>query len=63
MMLDNQVEGILISACHNQKNIDVYKDFMSKEIPMVFFDRTIDNLSVPKVKIDDYIKSFLWWNF
>ena len=58
MMLDNQVEGILISACHNQKNIDVYKDFMSKEIPMVFFDRTIDNLSVPKVKIDDYIKSF-----
>lgn len=63
MMLDNQVEGILISACHNQKNIDVYKDFMSKEIPMVFFDRTIDNLSVPKVKIDDYIKSFFMVEF
>lgn len=58
MMQDNQVEGILISACHNTKNIDIYESLMEKGIPLIFFDRTIDNLSTPKVKIDDYMKSF-----
>ena len=58
IMMDNQVEGILISACHNTKNIDVYKQLMEQGIPLIFFDRTIDDLSTPKVKIDDYIKSF-----
>lgn len=58
VMQDYQVEGILISPCHNKENIDVYKNLMDQGIPMVFFDRTIDDLSVPKVKIDDYIKSF-----
>lgn len=58
MMLENQVEGILISACHNKKNIDVYQQLKQEGIPLVFFDRTIDDLSVPKVMIDDYMKSF-----
>lgn len=57
-MLDNQVEGILISACHNKKNIDVYQKLLDKGIPLVFFDRTIDDFPTPKVMIDDYIKSF-----
>lgn len=58
MLQENQVEGILISACHNQKNIDIYQQILANGIPMVFFDRTIDDLSAPKVMIDDYIKSF-----
>lgn len=58
MMQDNQVEGILISACHNSKNIDIYMELIKEGIPLIFFDRTIDNLSTPKVKIDDYMKSF-----
>lgn len=58
MMEDYRVDGILISTCHNQKNIHIYKYLISKEIPLVFFDRTIEDISVPKVVIDDYIKSF-----
>lgn len=58
IMMNNQVEGILISACHNTKNIDIYTQLIEQGIPLIFFDRTIDELSTPKVKIDDYIKSF-----
>lgn len=58
MLEDYRVEGILISACHNLKNLDVYRKLIDKGIPLVFFDRTITGISVPKVKIDDYIKAF-----
>lgn len=58
MLEDYRVEGILISACHNRKNLDIYQQLINKGLPLVFFDRTIARLSVPKVKIDDYIKAF-----
>lgn len=58
MFEDYRVEGILISVCHTKKNIDTYRRLIDKGIPMVFFDRTITDISVPKVKIDDYHKSF-----
>lgn len=58
MFEDYRVDGILISACHNEKNIDTYKRLIDKGIPMVFFDRTVTGLPVSKVKIDDYIKAF-----
>lgn len=58
MFEDYRVEGILISVCHARKNIDAYRRLIEKGIPMVFFDRTITELSVPKVKIDDYLRAF-----
>lgn len=58
MMEDYRVEGIIISACHNKKNIAIYKDLLEKGTPLVFIDRTIEDLSVPKVRINDYMKAF-----
>lgn len=58
MLEDYRVEGILISVCHNRKNLDIYQELIDKGIPLVFFDRTITDISVPKVKIDDYMKAF-----
>lgn len=58
MMEDYRVEGIILSTCHNQKNLDIYKDLIEKGIPLVFIDRTIENFPAPQVKIDDYIKAF-----
>ena len=58
-MFDNaRVEGILISACHNTANLDVYRSFLDRHIPIVLFDRTISDISVPAVKSNDYIQSF-----
>lgn len=58
MMEDYRVDGILISVCHNQKNVSIYKDLMEKGISLVFFDRIIEEISVPKVIVNDYMKSF-----
>lgn len=58
MFEDYRVDGILISACHNKKNIEIYRQLIAKGIPMVFFDRTVSDLSVSKVKTDDYVKAF-----
>lgn len=58
MLEDYRVEGILISACHNRKNLDIYQQLINRGIALVFFDRTITDLSVSKVKIDDYMKAF-----
>ncbi len=58
MLEDYRVEGILISVCHTQKNLETYRRLIEQGIPMVFFDRTINDLSVPCVKIDDYLKAF-----
>ncbi|MBR8724649.1 LacI family DNA-binding transcriptional regulator [Bacteroides pyogenes] len=58
MMEDYRVEGILISVCHDKKNREFYQIFLDKGIPLVFFDRTVEDISAPKVKINDYIKAF-----
>ena len=58
MMEDYRVEGIIISACHNKKNIDIYKNLIDKGISLVFIDRTVENVPVSQVKIDDYMKAF-----
>lgn len=57
MFEDYRVEGVIISACHNKANLEIYQDFLKQKIPLVFFDRTITTLPVPKIKIDDYIQS------
>lgn len=57
-MIDDKVEGIILCACHNTKNMDAYKELLDMGIPLVFFDRTVDGIPVSKVKIDDYLKAF-----
>ena len=58
MMIDYQVEGIIICACHNKKNMDIYKELIKKGMPLVFFDRTVDRIPVSKVKIDDQVMAY-----
>lgn len=58
MMEDYRVEGILISVCHDKRNVDLYQSILNKGVPMVFFDRTVADMAVPKVKINDYLKAF-----
>lgn len=57
MFEDYRVEGIIISVCHDKANLEIYQKFLNQNIPLVFFDRTIATLPVPKIKINDYIQS------
>ena len=58
MMEDYRVDGILLSICHDQVNLNEYRRIIRKGIPIVLFDRTIAEMDASQIKIDDYIKSF-----
>lgn len=58
MMEDYRVDGILLSICHDQVNLNEYRRIIHKGIPIVLFDRTIAEMDASQIKIDDYIKSF-----
>ena len=53
LLSDYRVDGILLSVCHNRANLEEYSDLLGKQIPMVFFDRTIADFPCNSVRSDD----------
>lgn len=58
MMIDNHVDGLLLSVCDGDKNRDFYHRIIGRGLPLVFFDRHVNNISAPQVLSDDYNSSF-----
>lgn len=57
-MIDNMVDGLIVSlSCENQ-NIEKYKQLIQQEVPMVFFNRVVEELEASKVVFDDYKWAF-----
>lgn len=54
MLLASQVDGVLVSITKETRNFDHFKIFERKGIPIVFFNRVCEEMSVPKVLVDDY---------
>lgn len=52
-LLSHRVDGILISQAKNIENYQHYDEIMSRNVPLVFFDRAPKEIKVPKVGIDD----------
>lgn len=52
------VDGLLVSVCDKERNREVYRRVMARGIPIVFFDRTVENIGASQVRLDDYIMSF-----
>ena len=57
--LSARVDGILASVAKETIDFSHYQELQKKHIPLVFFDRTNDELKVPSVVIDDYKAGFL----
>ena len=58
-LMDNyRVDGIIMSICDNEKNVEEYTRLEKKGIPIVFFDRVPPLMDAHKVIVDDYKKSF-----
>ena len=51
---DVRVDGVLASLAKDTEDISHYLELKKKGIPLVFFDRTKDMVSVPSVTVDDY---------
>ncbi|WP_207515638.1 LacI family DNA-binding transcriptional regulator [Longitalea luteola] len=58
LMLANQVDGVLVSLTKETRNFDHLKVFERKGVPIVFFNRVCEDMSVPKVVVDDYEGAF-----
>ncbi|OBQ52830.1 LacI family DNA-binding transcriptional regulator [Tamlana sp. s12] len=57
-LVDNMVDGLIISLCSEEENIAYYKQLIAKGLPIVFFNRVIDELEATKVLFDDYKWAF-----
>jgi LacI family transcriptional regulator len=57
--LSARVDGILVSIAKDTIDYSHFKEMKKRGIPMVFFDRTNDDLGIDSVVIDDYKGAFL----
>lgn len=57
--LSARVDGILASVAKETMDFSHYLELQKRNIPLVFFDRTNDEMKVPSVVIDDYKGAFL----
>ncbi|HJW17680.1 MAG TPA: LacI family DNA-binding transcriptional regulator, partial [Flavisolibacter sp.] len=58
LLQNGRVDGILISISAQTNDTAHLEALKEKEIPLVFFDRVVDTLSVPKVITDDYASGY-----
>ncbi|HRI22205.1 MAG TPA: LacI family DNA-binding transcriptional regulator [Panacibacter sp.] len=57
--LSARVDGILASIAKETVDFAHFEELKKRNIPLVFFDRTNDNLKIPSVVVDDYKGGFL----
>ena len=57
-LLNAQVDGIIVSQAKNTLNFDHFHKVKEKGIPLIFFDRSNDELEVSHVVIDDYLGAY-----
>ena len=57
--LSARVDGILVSIAKDTTDYSHFNEIKSRHIPLVFFDRTNDDLGVDSVVIDDYKGAFM----
>lgn len=53
-----RVDGILVSISKNTADFSHFKSVKDKNIPIVLFDRTNDDLEISSVCIDDYLGAY-----
>lgn len=52
-MLNNRVDGLLVSLSYNTENINHFEIFFKKNIPLIFFDRVMEHENCTNVLIDN----------
>ena len=52
-LLESLVDGFIVSVSSETKVYDHIKKIQNKKIPLVLFDRVINNISAPKIRLDN----------
>lgn len=50
----NRVDGLILSIGMNTTNFDHLRLFSDRKIPLVFFDRVVDEIDAHKIVVDDF---------
>jgi LacI family transcriptional regulator len=53
-MLNNRVDGLLVSLAYDTTNVDHFEPFIKRNIPVIFFDRVFEHDRYPQICIDNY---------
>ncbi|MDB5262742.1 MAG: LacI family transcriptional regulator [Adhaeribacter sp.] len=53
-MFNSRVDGLLVSLAYDTDNIDHFKDFLKKGIPLIFFDRVFNHSQCTGIIIDNF---------
>lgn len=53
-LLNSRVDGIITSVAIDREDSTIYHEIISKNIPLVFFDRALSGIPVSSVTVDDY---------
>ena len=61
MMEQLRVDGILMSACDKEHNVDLYNKVIDRGIPIVFFDRTVEKVRLHRCTWTITSCRFSWW--
>lgn len=57
-LVNARVDGIIVSVASETQNFSHFEKLIDKGFPIIFFDRVVDSLEVPKVLIDNYEAAF-----
>ncbi|MDG1136182.1 MAG: LacI family DNA-binding transcriptional regulator [Bacteroidales bacterium] len=57
-LLSNRVDGLLVSFSKETKDFSHFQQIIDNEIPIVFYDRAINNLKADMVVVDDYTGAY-----
>lgn len=57
-LFSNRVDGIIISIGMQTTNFDHIKLFTERQLPIVFFDRVVQEIEAHKIVVDDYRGGF-----
>ncbi|WPU95249.1 LacI family DNA-binding transcriptional regulator [Mucilaginibacter sabulilitoris] len=53
-MLNNRVEGLLVSLAYNTTDVDHFREFIRRKTPVIFFDRVTELENCPLIHIDNF---------
>jgi len=53
-MFNNRVDGLLVSLSYETESIEHFEPFFKKNIPLIFFDRIVENKNAISVVIDNH---------
>lgn len=58
ILIANNVEGILVSVSRHTKKFDHFQKIIDMDVPIVFWDRVVNNLKADVVLVDDITASY-----